>query len=450
MFKKRAPKKEQIEIGLEKIEKEEQGKGSDDEEFNLRVIKKIKPNPRQEDDEEDSNKNRVQELVNAEIEDLKYKSNETMLGNKKDLATVYNEIDTDQAIDARAIALKRQEISQQIREGKLSSDVYRGKNYSTQYTQKSEEEIRKSKITGSMGPVRAPANVRMTCRFDYDPSLCKDYHDTGYCVFGDSCLYLHDRGDYKNGFEQEQEWAKEQKRKQQALLNGEEEDSEVEEVVQRLSEVQVPKKCQICDSKLKNPIKTLCSHFFCESCALQNYATSKTCYVCDRNTQGVFQDATYDIQKLIKEREEEKHRLKQEVTSRKALAMLDDTEDSDESNDAVVVQPKKRKSQQKNKKQAKEVEVERTYIDENGIEIIETVIQRVEENSDQGDESDNQNYEEENKDNNEEDSQQQEIYNDIDKQKNEVDVEAQLALNQINKMKKKKKFKPSASDWIMQ
>ncbi len=39
--------------------------------------------------------------------------------------------------------------------------------------------------------------------------LCKDYHDTGYCCFGDSCLYIHDRGDYKSGWELEKEWEKE-------------------------------------------------------------------------------------------------------------------------------------------------------------------------------------------------------------------------------------------------
>ena len=45
------------------------------------------------------------------MEDLKYKSNENMIGNRKDLATVYNEIDTDEIMDARAIALKRMELS---------------------------------------------------------------------------------------------------------------------------------------------------------------------------------------------------------------------------------------------------------------------------------------------------------------------------------------------------
>ena len=29
-----------------------------------------------------------------------------------------------------------------------------------------------------------PKNFRVTCNFDFDPSQCKDYHDTGHCLFG--------------------------------------------------------------------------------------------------------------------------------------------------------------------------------------------------------------------------------------------------------------------------
>ncbi len=36
----------------------------------------------------------------------------------------------------------------------------------------------------SLGPIRAPSNIRATVRIDYNPSLCKDWHDTGYCGFG--------------------------------------------------------------------------------------------------------------------------------------------------------------------------------------------------------------------------------------------------------------------------
>ena len=57
------------------------------------------------------------------------------------------------------------------------------------------------------GPTRdSKTSLKNTCRFDYDKSLCKDYHDTGYCVFGNSCIYIHDRSNYKSGWEQEKDF----------------------------------------------------------------------------------------------------------------------------------------------------------------------------------------------------------------------------------------------------
>jgi RING finger protein 113A len=57
------------------------------------------------------------------------------------------------------------------------------------------------KGAGAHGPLRGSAHVRMTVRVDYQPDLCKDYKETGYCGFGDACKFLHDRGDYKAGYE---------------------------------------------------------------------------------------------------------------------------------------------------------------------------------------------------------------------------------------------------------
>ena len=34
------------------------------------------------------------------------------------------------------------------------------------------------------GPIRAPANLRATVRWDYQPDICKDYKETGFCGFG--------------------------------------------------------------------------------------------------------------------------------------------------------------------------------------------------------------------------------------------------------------------------
>ena len=62
------------------------------------------------------------------------------------------------------------------------------------------------------GPLRATTFVRTTARFDYQPDICKDYKETGFCGFGDTCIYLHDRGDTKSGWEMEREYEEKKKR----------------------------------------------------------------------------------------------------------------------------------------------------------------------------------------------------------------------------------------------
>jgi hypothetical protein len=34
------------------------------------------------------------------------------------------------------------------------------------------------------GPRTGTSNIRITQRFDYQPDVCKDYKETGYCGFG--------------------------------------------------------------------------------------------------------------------------------------------------------------------------------------------------------------------------------------------------------------------------
>ena len=55
------------------------------------------------------------------------------------------------------------------------------------------------------GPARAPIHYRATSRFDYQPDVCKDFKDTGYCGYGDACKFLHDRSDYKTGWQIEKD-----------------------------------------------------------------------------------------------------------------------------------------------------------------------------------------------------------------------------------------------------
>ena len=55
---------------------------------------------------------------------------------------------------------------------------------------------------------------------DFKPDICKDYKDTGYCGYGDACKFVHDRGDYKQGWQLDKDWEQklqEQKEKQAEL-----------------------------------------------------------------------------------------------------------------------------------------------------------------------------------------------------------------------------------------
>ena len=42
------------------------------------------------------------------------------------------------------------------------------------------------------GPIRAPAHLRATVRWDYQPDICKDYKETGFCGFGGKQLMNDD------------------------------------------------------------------------------------------------------------------------------------------------------------------------------------------------------------------------------------------------------------------
>ncbi|WRX29324.1 zinc finger protein [Theobroma cacao] len=81
-----------------------------------------------------------------------------------------------------------------------------------------EQTVAIGKAGRSHGPRRDLAHIRVSARFDYQADICKDYKSTGYCGYGDSCKFVHDRGDYKSGWQLEKEWKAEDKARKRAYV----------------------------------------------------------------------------------------------------------------------------------------------------------------------------------------------------------------------------------------
>ncbi len=137
---------------------------------------------------------------------------------------------------------------------------------------------------GTLGPLNQQNYVKVTTRMDHNPELCKPYFETGHCPFGDTCIFIHDRTDYKSGHQLELEYMQELKRRQKKLLTGDKEDdnngfsdedayeikSNEDEGNQNddLDSNGFPFNCKICSNDFCDPVKISCGHYFCEDCAL--------------------------------------------------------------------------------------------------------------------------------------------------------------------------------------
>lgn len=204
-------------------------------------------------------------------------------------ATATYELDTERDKDAQAIFERSQKIQEELT-GKEDDKIYRGINNYQKFI-KPKDTTMGNASSGMVrkGPIRAPEHLRATVRWDYQPDICKDYKETGFCGFGDSCKFLHDRSDYKHGWQIERE-----------LEEGRYGANDGENYEVSSDEEDLPFKCFICRDSFKSPIITKCRHYFCEACALQHYRKSKRCYVCNTQTNGVFNPAKELIAKMEK------------------------------------------------------------------------------------------------------------------------------------------------------
>ncbi|KAJ3038960.1 hypothetical protein HK097_002987 [Rhizophlyctis rosea] len=176
-------------------------------------------------------------------------------------------------------------------EADTADTVYKGLSGYKEYVNRRTDNTTQSNASRiRAGPLRGQTNVRISSRFDYQPDICKDYKETGFCGYGDSCIFMHDRGDYKTGWQLDKEWEEKQKQSQldpnRYLVDSDKEDEEEEE-----SDDDLPFACMICREEFKDPIITKCKHYFCERCALKHSAKSPKCFVCGAATQGIFTPA---------------------------------------------------------------------------------------------------------------------------------------------------------------
>ncbi|KAL5999039.1 hypothetical protein ACLOJK_009989 [Asimina triloba] len=223
-------------------------------------------------------------------------------------ATAVLETETEFSKDARAIrerVLKQAEEALQGKKKAIENEkVYKGIHAYTDYKAgfRREHTVSGEKAGGAHGPLRASSHIRASARFDYQPDICKDYKETGYCGYGDSCKFMHDRGDYKSGWQMEREWEEAEKLRKRNLALGIDGDGDGGEGNQSVDDEDdsLPFACFICRQPFEDPVVTKCKHYFCEHCALKHHARNKKCFVCNQPTLGIFNTA-HEIKKKMAE-----------------------------------------------------------------------------------------------------------------------------------------------------
>ena len=222
---------------------------------------------------------------------------------KRNLATAERLIDTSADRDATAEYERRmKEADEGTGDGTLD------------LTKRSKEIMGRKKAFGTLGPIRAPTNVRASNVIDYQPDICKDYFETGYCGWGDSCKFLHMREKFTAGWKQEADWQALQQKREAALASGLKVDADGR-IIQgegagasesKPEEAELPFACFICrvpweekwEQVRSAPVVTQCGHYVCEQCALRRYKRDPTCAACGKETYGIFNRGDRVIQRM--------------------------------------------------------------------------------------------------------------------------------------------------------
>uniref|UniRef100_A0AC35U037 Pre-mRNA-splicing factor CWC24 n=1 Tax=Rhabditophanes sp. KR3021 TaxID=114890 RepID=A0AC35U037_9BILA len=259
---------------------------------------------------------KVGKTVNLNAEEDARQRQQKALG--LDISVPSNQVANIQYEQSRSIAISHQDdefnatdstaqferVQEALKSGiDINDGIYRGRAFYGAEIKKDTIKGKASSMHNRIGPVRENQFMKSSVRFDYAPDVCKDYKETGFCTFGDSCKFLHDRGDYKHGWEIDRDWDAQQKNgvAEENYEIGSDEDKDAME-------------CGICEGTFVNPIATKCGHYFCQKCAMDRYRKDKNCASCGQDTDGTFKIAKDLVKKLklLKDQEAEQAKVAEE------------------------------------------------------------------------------------------------------------------------------------------
>jgi RING finger protein 113A len=185
-------------------------------------------------------------------------------------------------------------------------EVYHGQKNYVQFFHAPERRV---KGLGGFGarPIAAPDNVRVVTRMDYQPDVCKDWRETGYCGYGDTCKFLHDRSGLSPGVWEavDRSWRDfsavgrpGRTASSVAAASGSDALADVVRSAQADASLRnVPFACFLCRGPFVAPVVTLCGHVFCSACALGR--REPTCAVCSADLAGIFNKVPRALQAKI-------------------------------------------------------------------------------------------------------------------------------------------------------
>ncbi|KIS70090.1 U2-type spliceosomal complex subunit CWC24 [Mycosarcoma maydis] len=201
-----------------------------------------------------------------------------------------------------------------------SDGLYRGAKSYASFTRTRDDGC--SSKMRSRGPIRQTTTVRTTSLIDYQPDVCKDYKETGYCGFGDTCKFLHDRSDYLAGWQLDVLPNSSSRTRENMLSDPEDSDTEDD----------IPFACLICRKAFTDPVVTRCAHYFCSSCAIKRFAKNSKCFACGQQTGGLFNSAKKVLERMDKLKQQkaqlrrEKHEWLQDPQPTHQLATAGDSD----------------------------------------------------------------------------------------------------------------------------